>query len=71
MQFMKNYLDYNMNKKRGDAQQYLRNKKQILEHLNNEQKNRIDLKIGATPILKLGNVKPIGIALEMKMRGIE
>lgn len=60
-----------MNNKRGDAQQYIRNKRKILEDLNNAQKNRIDIIIDKTPILKLGNVKPEGIAIELKMREIE
>jgi hypothetical protein len=60
--------------KRGDAQQYIRtqkNKKEILQELENSQQDRIQIKIEENPIIKLGKIKPEGIVLELKMREIE
>ncbi len=57
--------------KRGSSQQYLKNKKEILEDLTNKQTDRIQEKINENPVLKLGQIKPVGISLEMKMREIE
>ncbi len=60
-----------MNNKRSSSQQHLQKAKtkvEILKDLNNQQQERIENKIGETPILKLGNIKPFGISLELKMR---
>ncbi len=57
--------------KRGSSQQFLKNKKQILEELINNQQDRIQIEVDKTPILKLGNVKPEGLVLEFKMREMQ
>jgi hypothetical protein len=63
-----------MKSKRGDSQQFLqriKNKQEILQELGDQQQERIEARIGEIPVLKLGNVKPEGISLELRMREIE
>lgn len=60
-----------MNNKRSSSAKYIeqiKNKKEILQDLNERQKIHIDSKIEETPILKLGHIKPEGIILEIQAR---
>lgn len=60
-----------MNKRISSKEFLARNKKEILKTLEEKQQARIQEKIEKSPVIKLGNVKPEGIVLEMKARDIK